>query len=299
MFFPAMRRAARLLALAAPWIVWGLLLPAAAAAHGERGDAIGPDSVPAPPGAPAVDLRLGAGSGHGVPWDRLTPEAYATAREVVGAAPVFREVRNIGFRCRKGVLDFLFDHPEFAANAARLVREGRYRVRQVSDGYEVDDGAFAQGRFRPIFAEGGRRAFYLEGRWAAPLLPALSGRGLLLLDARHVDAADGVSYCEIGVAGYVTFDTALTEAVGTLSRGLSEARVDRKVRRFFHHVAALNRRAHDDPEGLVEDLGRQPGLPAERLARFRELLLAGLPPSWSEAQRFSLLDSQRVELELE
>lgn len=258
-----------------------------------------PEPSPVEPSA-ASDLTLTPGApDRGIPWDRLDAGAYAAVRAVVSGSPIVREVRHIAFRSRRPVLDFLLDHPDFAAHVGRIVREGKYQLRRVGDVFEVDDGASARGMMKPLFADGGRRVFYVEGRYDPPLLPALAGRLVILLDAEHLEGSDGITYCEMSVAGYVRFDSGFAEALGAASRSLSESRVDRKVRRFFRHVAALSRRAYDDPQGLADELARRPDLPPERVAEFKDLLLAHLPPAWSETQRFQLLETREIELDRE
>ena len=243
-------------------------------------------------GAQETGLTLHeAGGRDRVPWERLDAAAYELVREVVKGAAVTREVRDITFRSHKPVFDFLFDHPEFAADVARLLREGKYRVRRVGDVYEADDGRGVRGLMRPLLSEDGRRVFYLEGRYDPPLLPALSGRLVILLDTEHLDGPDGVTYCAMKFAGFLKLDSVVADAFARLAQTLSEDQVDKRVRRFFGHVAAVSRRAYDDPEGLAELLSARPDLPADHVARFRELLLASVTPGWAARGEYRFLDS--------
>lgn len=242
--------------------------------------------------APALDVSLSEGGrDRRIPWDRLDGRAYAMVRDVVGGATLAREVRDLGFRSRKPVFDFLLANPDFAADVARALREGKYRLRRVGDEYEADDGRGARGRLVPVFAADGRHVFYLQGQYDPPLLPTLSGRLVIVLESEHFEGPDGIAYCDMRIAGYLKLDSALTEALVRVSQSFSEAQVDRRVRRFFRHVAAVSRRAYDDPEGLADELARRPDLPADRVSEFRRVLLAGLPPAWSETQQYHLLDS--------
>lgn len=246
-----------------------------------------PADAPEAPIPPTVigEIALTPGS-HLIPWERLDEASFQLTREVVGQALVFRHVDGIAFRSRKEVFDFLLEHPDFAADLARALREGKYRVRRTADGFEADDGRGARGLLKPLYAEGDRRVFYLEGRWDPPLLPSIVGRLVLVMDTAYTEAPDGEHYAEMRVAGYLRVDNALAEVLVAVARGLSEVAVERKVRRFFRHVARVSQRAYDDPEGLAEEITRHPDLAVHRVAEFRRVLLARRLPPWAEAIPF-------------
>jgi hypothetical protein len=92
------------------------------------------------------------------------------------------------------------------------------------------------------------------------------------------------------ISGYLKLDQSLPATMARVARGFSETQVDRRVRRFFGHVAAVSRRAYDDPDGLADAVSRQPGLARDLVDRFQALLLAHRPPPWAESQRYRLLD---------
>jgi hypothetical protein len=232
-----------------------------------------------------------------IPWDRLDGDAYDLVREVVRGAALAREVRDITFRSRKPVFDYLLDNPDFAAEVARILREGKYRIRRVGDGYEADDGHGGRGTMKFLLNEEGRRVYFLQGRYDPPLLPTLTGRLVILLDAEHLDGPDGVTYCAMKFAGYLKLDGAMADAVARVMQMFSEDQVDRRVRRFFGHVAAVSRRAYNDPEGLAELLAQQPALPPDRVAVFRELLLAQVLPGWAMDLDYRFLDAPAASTE--
>jgi hypothetical protein len=239
-----------------------------------------------------TSLTLSEASRSGaIPWDRLELDAYELVRDVVQGAAVAREVRDITFRSHKPILDFLLDHPDFAADVARVLREGKYYVRRVGSLYEADDGRGVRGLMRPLLAENGRRVYYLEGRYDPPLLPALSGRAVIALDSEHLQGPDGVTYCAMRFAGFLKLDSVVADSFARVLQSFSEEQMDRRVRRFFGHVAKVSRRAYDDPEGLAEFLAGRPELAAQRLEEFRALLLASTPPSWAAVGEYRFLDA--------
>lgn len=288
-------RARRLrLAVLAPGLAGALLIASGAPVRAEEALPVAPPagaSQAEEAGRAGLDLTLGRPpEATAIPWDRLDARAYALVRDVVGGALVAREVRDLGFRSRPEVLAFLMDHPDFAADVARALRQGKYRVRRAGDGFEADDGHGVRGVLTPVYAEGDRRLFHLAGRYDPGLLPAIDGRLVLLVDAPHVTGDDGVTYCDLRVSGYLRLDVAGGEVVARVAERLTDRYVDRRVRRFFRHVAALSRRAYDDPEGLALQLSGRGDLPADRLREFERLLLAHLPPDWARHEAFHLLE---------
>ena len=243
-------------------------------------------TTPAPP-PPAGEIALVPG-GRLIPWGQLDEESFALARDVVSQALVFRQVDGIAFRSRKEVYDYLIQHMDFAADVARMLRVGKYRIRRIPAGFETDDGRGAHGFLKPLYDDGDRRVFYLQGRYDPPILPSIGGRLVLVLDTSHTLAPDGENYAEMRVAGYLRLDSLLAEVIVAVARSFSEEMVQKKVKRFFRDVARVSRRAYDDPDGLIEELARHPDFEAERVAEFRRVLFVHRPPPWAEAIPFRL-----------
>lgn len=248
-----------------------------------------PGGAAQPQGGPVLDLSLREGSeGRNIPWDSFDRQSYLRVRDVVADAFAAREVRDITFRSRPEVFDFLLDHPDFASEVGLALRRGKYRVWRVGDAYESDDGAGARGRMWQVLREGGRRVFYIEGRYEGVMLPTFTGRMVVMLDTDYIEGPDGLTYCEARFASFVKFDTFMTGFLVRAAQGLSQVRVERQVRNFFKHVAAVNRRAYDDPEGLADELEGRPGVSPALMTRFREVLTAHLPPRWARPELFEL-----------
>jgi len=118
-------------------------------------------------------MRSLPGVAREIPWDRVDRGALRLIKDVVDGATVAHQVNGIWYRSRKEVFDFLIEHPDFASDVARVLKEGKYRVRPTAGGYEADDGRGAHGVFKPVITDGDRRVFHLEGRYDQPLLPTL------------------------------------------------------------------------------------------------------------------------------
>ncbi len=243
-------------------------------------------ATPAPP-APLGEISLAPGN-RLIPWDRLDETSFELVRDVVGQSLVFRQVDGIAFRSHREVYDYLIHNMDFASDLARMLRVGKYRMRRTADGFEADDGYGSHGFLKPLYDDGERRVFYLNGGYDPPILPTISGRLVLVLDTTHTLAPDGVNYAEMRVAGYLRLDSTIAEVIVTVLQAFSEEMVTRKVKRFFRDVARVSRRAYDDPDGLLDELGRRPEFDPERVDEFRRVLLAHRPPPWAESIPFHL-----------
>lgn len=224
--------------------------------------------------APVCPAWSGENFSDLIPWDRLAPYASGLVRDVVERPLVARQVDGIAYKSRSEVFRYLLDHPDFAANMARAIGVGRYRVTPVPDGYEADDGRGVHGFLRPVYADSQRRVYYLAGRYDPPIFPAMTGRAVLVLDALHMAGPNGGSQAKVTVVGFLKVDSLFGRILAAILRDFTQAAVDRKVRQFFRHVEKVSVRAHDDPIGLAQEIQRHPDLPQERVAEFRRLLLA-------------------------
>lgn len=209
-----------------------------------------------------------------IPWDRLAPDSSGLVRDVVTRPLVARQVNGIAYASRPEIFEYLLDHPDFAANMARAIKVGKYRVTPVPGGYEADDGRGVRGLLKPVYADAQRRVYYLAGRYDPPIFPAITGRAVLVLDAFHAASPDGRSRAEVTVVGFLTVDSVLARIVAGILRDFTQTTMDRKVRRFFRHVEKVSVRAYDDPTGLALEIQGHPDLPPGQVAEFRRLLLA-------------------------
>ncbi len=226
----------------------------------------------------AVAGALPAAAGRAIEWNRLSAEGLRLVEPVLNKAQIARDVSHITYPSREEIWEYLLDNPDFAAGVARVLREGKYRIRRVGDHYDADDGRGVTGTMRPLYADAGRRIFYLEGRYDTKWFPTLRGRAVLVLDTDHTQPATGTPQADVRVQGYLRIDNMLVGAFIAIARDFSERTFESKVRKFFSHVERVSRRACEDPQGLADLLAAQPDLDRERVAEFRRLLLSSHRP---------------------
>ena len=214
-----------------------------------RGGGAEPDEPPLDSTTPLVTLDA---LPLGVPRAGLDDDARARVDAILGTSLFSHRVTGLRTRSREPVFRFMLDHPDFAAAVVRALRLGRYQVERRDEGFWGDDSRGARGMIRLLYADEGRRLYYLEGLYEGRGLPAIQGRMLVLIEFRHEDDPAGGTYLEGSVTGYVRVDTpivgALAQLATTIARPTVERAADRKVRRFFGTVSRVSRWAYDQPD---------------------------------------------------
>lgn len=260
----------------------------------------GAERVEPPPDSNVPKVTLDA-LPLGVPLASLGDTARGRAEAVLGTSLFSHRVTGLRARSREDVFRFLLDHPDFAAAVARALRLGKYHVDARDDGYWGDDSRGARGMIRVLYADEGRRLYYLEGLYDRRGFPTIQGRMLLLIEFQHEDDPIGGTQVEASITGHVRLDTPLVGAIAqlatTLARPTVERAAERKVRQFFGTVARVSRWAHDEPEQFWAALEGHPEIPQDAtLAAFHQILQAGRPPAWAHAP-FHVLGEDALELE--
>ena len=215
-----------------------------------------------------------AAAGRPIDWTRLSSDGQRLIQPVIQKPQISRDVTDIRYPSRREIWEYLLDHPDFAADVARALREGKYRVHRVGDHYEADDGRGVTGIMKPLYVEAGRRIFYLEGRYDTKWFPTLKGRAVLVLDSNYTEPTGGTPEADVRVVGYLRIENFLVGAFIAIARDFSDKTFDRKVRKFFSHVERVSRRACEDPQGLLDLLAAQPDLNRERIEEFGRILLS-------------------------
>src|SRR5437660_440292 len=80
-------------------------------------------------GAAAPD----AGVGQPIDWGRLPSASQRLVEPVVARPQISRDVAHITYPSRREIWEYLLDYPDFAADVARALHEGKYRLRLVGD----------------------------------------------------------------------------------------------------------------------------------------------------------------------
>jgi hypothetical protein len=189
-------------------------------------------------------------------------EDYTFRRSVTSAARVLD----------RDLHEFLLSHPDVGAELARLRGAGPYHVRRVAPAvFEGTDGDGAWATLRVLDAAPGLRVFHARGRYAARLLPDVSGEALVLLTTRYETTGAG-DLVHGRLTVHARLDGAFQHALLRALVPLVGAGLDRKIARAFASESVAVERLVRQPHVVLARLRAAPHLRPPDVAALRDLL---------------------------
>ncbi|HEY3067268.1 MAG TPA: hypothetical protein VGL09_15855 [Methylomirabilota bacterium] len=233
------------------------------------------------PATLAIGLVLSS-LGEGAHLVALPPDVPPAERgrleEIAESAAVSTQVHAEPFVARREIFEYLLDHPEFASHVVRTLRLARYRVWRTADGFFLDDGWGAKGRFSVVSAtrrqdgSGGSRVMYAQGRYDPAMFPSIKGQAVVLLDYGVEPDTGGKSKITTAVSGYVKLDSRVLTAAGKAAGPVARAKADLEAHRLVKVFAKTTRAVEADPAGVCAHLRDNPEISRAQLDEFRRLL---------------------------
>jgi hypothetical protein len=206
-----------------------------------------------------------------LPPDLPEPE-QVRLRPVIEQASVTARSNGEAFLVRGDVFEYLLDHVEFATHVIRALEIGRYRIWREPDGLWLDDEYGALVQFHIAYAARGSRVFYLRGRYQPPILPAIRGRVVVILEYRVEPAAGGKSLITPAMTSFVRIDNGLFEALARLFRAVIAPRAAKVTSQIVVDIAKTSSAIEEDPIRVVDAVRKRPDVPSRELGEFRRLL---------------------------
>jgi hypothetical protein len=219
----------------------------------------------------SVGATAAGRSGPALPPGLASAER-ARLEEVAAGAAVSTRVDGAAFPARREVFEYLLDHPELASHLARALKFGRYRIWQTPEGFALDDGWGATGRFSVVHAAPGTRVMYARGRYDKAVLPSVHGDAVAMIEYDVTRAAGGQSLVRAVVSGWVRLDSRVMTLAIRVARTLAQRKADLEAHRLIKVFAKVSRAIEERPREVYEALRRRPDVPAQDLAKFAELI---------------------------
>ncbi len=202
-----------------------------------------------PPGLPAADK--------------------ARIDKVLAKATVSTRVEIDPYSLRLDVVDYLFDHPDFATQVTRALKLARYRIWRTADGLNLDDGWGVTGIMTPIYGEGGLRVIYARGRYEQSVLPDINGQAVILLRYAGAPGSNGRPVLTTSMEVFAQLDsTLLASLAGSIAKSKATSEARHVLNVFSRLSTHLNLRADE----ILAELARRPEVSKSELEGFRKVL---------------------------
>ena len=203
---------------------------------------------------------------------QIPPTERGKLEQVIDNAFVATRMEAEPYPARPEIFEFLLDHPEFATHVTRALKVARYRIWRTPEGLFLDDGWGTQGHFEVVHTEAGMRVMYARGRYDPPLLPAIQGQAVVVMEYGFRPTGERHTIVATTITGYVKLENRFLRIVGTLVNPLAQAKADREARQLLKVFARVSRAIDERPDEVYEAVRQRPDVPQQELAEFRQLL---------------------------
>jgi hypothetical protein len=204
---------------------------------------------------------------------RLDPAEAEQIRMVIEHSTLQKSVERFRFRSQPAIFDFLLDHPDFAAVAARELRIARYRITPRSDGtYDAVDMQGIHGSFRPLYITHGERVYDGIGSYRPSFFPSFSGHAVVRLRYQHRLDPDGLPVVENRAEVYVRLDSRIAAFFAKLFLPFLQRVVDQKVNQALTVAKRVSEQVAMNPMAVYNRLRQSPVLDRATLESFRQLI---------------------------
>ena len=203
---------------------------------------------------------------------QIPPTERVKLEQVIENAFVSTRMEAEPYVARPEIFEYLLDHPEFATHVTRALKVARYRIWRTPEGLFLDDGWGTQGHFEVVYAEAGMRVMYARGRYDPPLLPAIRGQAVVVMEYGFRPAGEGHTVVATTITGHVNLENRFLRIVGTLVNPIAQAKADREARQLLKVFARVSRAIDERPDEVYEAVRQRPDVPRQELAEFRHLL---------------------------
>ncbi|MGA2603263.1 MAG: hypothetical protein ABSG14_03460 [Verrucomicrobiia bacterium] len=202
-----------------------------------------------------------------IPFQAMTGTNLTLVRGVTDHYTLRREYAPEEFQARLAVFEYLLDHLDACSVLAQMAGLTQYRARLDADGrLQADDRAGAAGYILNVYAGDGRRILYVEG--AEHGVFDVRGRGVAVVDYR-AKAGGRIEYTR---AVFVKVDNVVLAALAQLFEVFLRGTVDRHFAHVIRNPVILSQQAQQDPQKLLDQIGRLPVADRQLSAPFTALV---------------------------
>ena len=207
-----------------------------------------------------------------IPFSQLAPSDRQAAEEVIHAPTLSRRTGAVKFLSKKEVYEYLLDHPDLAAAAARALKVGEYQITKIGDGsYWATDGSGVTGHFRVVYRSKNERIFFLDGAYHPGWLPSVPAKAIVALGFEHKNH-ETEEYVENNVDATLKINNSLVAFLAKLLYGIMGNLMEKRMNQVLALAAGVSEKAYQDPDGFLRELATDTELSPQVLNELKEKL---------------------------
>jgi len=188
------------------------------------------------------------------------------------APTLSRRTGAVKFLSKKEVYEYLLDHPDVAAVAARALKAGEYQIKKAEGGsYWATDGKGVNGYFRVIYRSKNERIFLLDGAYHPGWLPSVPAKAIVALGFEH-KSRETEEYVANNVDATLKIDNSLVAFLARLLHGIMGDLMEKRMNQVLALAAKVSEKAYRDPEGFLREMGTSAEISPQVLNELKEKL---------------------------
>ena len=199
--------------------------------------------------------------------EKIDPEWTCKLQLVIGDYTTATKVGPFRAAMSESMYEYLLGNPPLAAALINRLDFAPYKAESRGSGrYRGDDGEGTEGAIDLVYSDPTSRIYYVEGTHQSRLLPNISGKAVLFLRMKRVDATGGGEAMESTMVSYMKVNNRVVAGLLSLLRPLIGEVVSRKLSKGVEVVNRLGLEMRDHPERVLFEATDPPPFADEDVA---------------------------------
>jgi hypothetical protein len=207
-------------------------------------------------------------TGYDIPWGELSSHWQQKLAEVLERVHLRAELKKPRVKSTVSVYDFLLDRLPLTAALVRELNLASYLITQKAPGvFMVDDQAGIKVIVHQVWKGHGKRIYYTTGKYVAPIIPTVRGRGVIIQLYRQRDG-----YMDNRALLFFSIDSKFYQALTALFKPIVRSVMLEKSTLFIIAATEIAERICRNPERVYRLLKKIKGVTGQDVRDFENVM---------------------------
>ena len=187
-----------------------------------------------------------------VPFDRLTPAAAGTIRDIVERPTLYRRLPSRAIDCDPQMFIFLVRHPEVLVGIWERMEISEVQTRRVGPfKIAADDSAGTTCTIDLVYGDARTHVFVAEGVYTGVMAPRpITGSGVFLLRSDYVKGADGRTTVRGTLDCFIQLDNLGADLIARTLSSMIGKTADHNFVETARFIAQVSLASERNPSGM-------------------------------------------------